>query len=98
MWWWLRAEESGGCRYISPYFITDAKTQKCEFEDAAVLLVEGKISAFQHVFQILDHCAKQVLILGALTQTDALALQRSAAPLRLCAQHHEHTPAWICCG
>jgi hypothetical protein len=22
-------------RYISPYFVTDTKTQKCEFEDAA---------------------------------------------------------------
>lgn len=45
--------------YISPYFVTDTKTQKCEFEDAAVLLVEGKISAFQQVFGILDFCAKQ---------------------------------------
>ena len=30
--------------YISPYFITDSKTQKTEFEDAAVLLVEGKVT------------------------------------------------------
>ena len=45
--------------YISPYFVTDTKTQKVEFEDAAVLLVEGKISAFQQVFGILDFCAKQ---------------------------------------
>jgi hypothetical protein len=29
--------------------VTDTKTQKCEFEDAAVLLVEGKISAFTQV-------------------------------------------------
>ena len=37
------------CRYISPYFINDAKTQKCEFEDALVLLVDGKVSTFQQV-------------------------------------------------
>jgi len=30
--------------YISPYFITDVKTSKVEFENALVLLVDKKIS------------------------------------------------------
>ena len=30
--------------YISPYFITDQKTMKCEYENALVLIVEKKIS------------------------------------------------------
>ena len=30
--------------YISPYFVTDQKTMKCELEDAYVLIVEKKIS------------------------------------------------------
>jgi chaperonin GroEL len=30
--------------YISPYFITDQKTMKAEYENALVLIVEKKIS------------------------------------------------------
>jgi chaperonin GroEL len=33
--------------YISPYFITDPKTSKVEFENALVLLVDKKISSVQ---------------------------------------------------
>uniref|UniRef100_A0A7S0NFB8 Uncharacterized protein n=1 Tax=Hanusia phi TaxID=3032 RepID=A0A7S0NFB8_9CRYP len=62
--------------YISPYFITDAKTQKCEFDDAAVLLVEGKVSSFQQVFGILDFCAKQskpLIVVAEDVESEALA-------------------------
>ena len=62
--------------YISPYFVTDTKTQKCEFEDPAVLLVEGKISQFQQVFGILDFCAKQsksLLVIAEDVESEALA-------------------------
>jgi len=31
--------------YISPYFVTDPKTSKCEFNNAAILLVDKKISS-----------------------------------------------------
>jgi chaperonin GroEL len=31
--------------YISPYFITDPKTSKCELDNALVLLVDKKISS-----------------------------------------------------
>lgn len=30
--------------YISPYFITDQKTSKCELEDPYILVCEKKIS------------------------------------------------------
>jgi len=30
--------------YISPYFVTDQKTMKCELEDPYVLICEKKIS------------------------------------------------------
>ena len=33
--------------YISPYFITDPKGQKVEFENALVLLVDKKVSSVQ---------------------------------------------------
>jgi chaperonin GroEL len=30
--------------YISPYFVTDAKTMKCELEDPLILIAEKRIS------------------------------------------------------
>ena len=62
--------------YISPYFVNDSKTQKCEFEDALVLLVEGKVSSFQQVFQLLDHCAKMnkpLVVIAEDVESEALA-------------------------
>jgi len=45
--------------YISPYFVTDAKTQKVEFQNAAVLLVDKKISSIQQVLPFLESCMQQ---------------------------------------
>lgn len=36
--------------YISPYFVNDPKTQKVEFEDAAILLVEKKVRLWLKLF------------------------------------------------
>ena len=33
--------------YISPYFITDQKTMKCELENPLVLICEKKISGWE---------------------------------------------------
>ncbi|EGD92657.1 heat shock protein 60 [Trichophyton tonsurans CBS 112818] len=40
--------------YTSPYFITDAKTQKVEFEKPLILLSEKKISAVQDILPALE--------------------------------------------
>ncbi|KAJ1187242.1 hypothetical protein NDU88_004021 [Pleurodeles waltl] len=40
--------------YISPYFINTAKGQKCEFQDAFVLLSEKKISSVQSIVPALE--------------------------------------------
>jgi chaperonin GroEL len=40
--------------YISPYFITDAKAQKVEFEKPLILLSEKKISALQDIVPALE--------------------------------------------
>ena len=40
--------------YISPYFITNAKTQKVEYDNPLLLFVEGKISSLQLFVPILE--------------------------------------------
>ncbi|KAG5440422.1 hypothetical protein PCK2_000555 [Pneumocystis canis] len=45
--------------YISPYFITDVKAQKCEFEKPLILLSEKKISALQDILPSLEIAVNQ---------------------------------------
>ncbi|KAM9306001.1 60 kDa heat shock protein, mitochondrial [Gastrophryne carolinensis] len=40
--------------YISPYFINTSKGQKCEFQDAYLLLTEKKISSVQSIVPALE--------------------------------------------
>merc|ERR1719276_168868 len=44
--------------YISPYFITNNKLQKCEMESPLILLFEKKISQVQSILPILEQVAK----------------------------------------
>jgi chaperonin GroEL len=44
--------------YISPYFVTDSKTQKCEFDDAYVLVLDQKLSNFNLLLPLLEQLAK----------------------------------------
>ncbi|CAH2293831.1 60 kDa heat shock, mitochondrial [Pelobates cultripes] len=52
--------------YISPYFINTTKGQKCEFQDAYLLLSEKKISSIQSIVPALElanaHCKPLVII------------------------------------
>ena len=45
--------------YISPYFVTNGKTQKVEFENAYILLADKKLSSLQSILHILEFVAKQ---------------------------------------
>jgi len=45
--------------YISPYFVTDQKTSKVEFTNAAVLLVDKKITSVQQILPFLEACMQQ---------------------------------------
>ncbi|KAF9694963.1 hypothetical protein EKO04_006971 [Ascochyta lentis] len=45
--------------YISPYFITDAKSSKVEFEKPLILLSEKKISAVQDIIPALEASQQQ---------------------------------------
>merc|ERR1719253_1223777 len=44
--------------YISPYFITSPKTQKAEFENPFILLVEKKVSTLQSLLPLLEQVVK----------------------------------------
>lgn len=62
--------------YISPYFITDPKTSKVEFENALVLLVDKKISSVQSILHYLEHAmqgGRSLLIVAEDVESEALA-------------------------
>ena len=40
--------------FISPYFITSPKTQKAEFENPLILLVEKKVSSLQSMLTAMQ--------------------------------------------
>merc|ERR1719217_939732 len=44
--------------YISPYFITQPKTQKAEFENPLILIVEKKVSSLQSMLPLLEQVVK----------------------------------------
>ncbi|KAF8329757.1 chaperonin GroL [Cantharellus anzutake] len=77
--------------YISPYFITDVKSQKCEFEKPLVLLSEKKISALQDILPSLEIAAQQrrpLLIIAEDIDGEALAaciLNKLRGQLQVCA-------------
>lgn len=62
--------------YISPYFITDNKTQTVEFEKPFILLVEKKISSLQSIVPLLENVVrsqKSLLIIAEDVESEALA-------------------------
>eukprot|EP00927_Polykrikos_kofoidii_P000002 TRINITY_DN0_c1_g1_i1.p1 TRINITY_DN0_c1_g1~~TRINITY_DN0_c1_g1_i1.p1 ORF type:complete len:570 (-),score=129.53 TRINITY_DN0_c1_g1_i1:247-1956(-) len=63
--------------YISPYFITNNKTQKVELENSLVLLWEKKISSVQAILPILEQVAKvqkPLVLMAEDIDSEALAL------------------------
>ena len=77
--------------YISPYFITDQKTQKCEFEDCLLLFVEKKISSLHALVPVLESVVKDgraLLIVAEDVEGDALAtlvVNRLRGGVKVCA-------------
>lgn len=62
--------------YVSPYFVTDPKSQKVEFENAFVLTVEKKVSTVASILPILEAVMKSqrpLLILAEDVESEALA-------------------------
>ncbi|OHT00431.1 Hydrogenosomal chaperonin HSP60 [Tritrichomonas foetus] len=40
--------------YLTPFFVTDQKNQKCEYENPLVLITDSKISSFQNIAPALE--------------------------------------------
>ena len=63
--------------YISPYFITDPTSMECEFENAAVLIFEKKISNVRDLIPVLEQVGQQgkpLLIIAEDVEAEALTL------------------------
>jgi len=77
--------------YISPYFITDAKTQVCELENPLLLLVEKKVSNLQQLVPLLESVIKSqssLLIVAEDVESEALAtlvVNKLRAGIKVCA-------------
>ncbi|XP_022138587.1 chaperonin CPN60-2, mitochondrial [Momordica charantia] len=77
--------------YISPYFITNQKNQKCELDDPLILIHEKKISSINAVVKVLELALKRqrpLLIVSEDVESDALAtliLNKLRAGIKVCA-------------
>ncbi|KAL3531150.1 hypothetical protein ACH5RR_010472 [Cinchona calisaya] len=77
--------------YISPYFITNQKNQKCELEDPLILIHEKKIGSLNAVVKVLELALKRqrpLLIVSEDVESEALAtliLNKLRAGIKVCA-------------
>merc|ERR1711983_223167 len=77
--------------YISPYFITNAKTQTCELENPMILLEEKKVSNIQQILPLLESVVKSqssLLIVAEDVESEALAtlvVNKLRAGIKVCA-------------
>ncbi|GAB2225525.1 hypothetical protein Droror1_Dr00006321 [Drosera rotundifolia] len=77
--------------YISPYFVTDAKTQKCEFEHPLILIHQKKISNVSSILGVLELAVEKnrpLLIVAEDVDSEALSmliLNKHHAGLKVCA-------------
>jgi chaperonin GroEL len=64
--------------YISPYFVTDSKTQKCQYDNAYVLILENKVTDIQALAKFLEFTAvksqRPLLIICEDVESEALAM------------------------
>eukprot|EP00798_Chlamydomonas_sp_ICE-L_P030687 gene30687-35714_t len=77
--------------YISPYFVTDQKTLKCELENPFILICEKKIAGLQSLLPILEkvvQAQRPLLIIAEDVESEALAtliVNKLRAGLKVCA-------------
>ncbi|XP_050234713.1 chaperonin CPN60-like 2, mitochondrial [Mercurialis annua] len=77
--------------YISPYFVTDQKTQKCELENPFILIHEKKISDLKSLVKILELAItnnRPLLVVAEDLESESLAmliLNKHHAGVKVCA-------------
>jgi len=77
--------------YISPYFITDPKSQTVELEKPNILLVEKKVSSIQQIIPLLESVIKMqssLLIVAEDVESEAMAtlvVNKLRAGIKVCA-------------
>ncbi|XBJ23867.1 hypothetical protein VPH35_001879 [Triticum aestivum] len=77
--------------YISPYFITNQKTQKCELEDPLILIHDKKVSNMHAVVKVLEMALKKqkpLLIVAEDLESEALGtliINKLRAGIKVCA-------------
>ena len=77
--------------YVSPYFITDAKTMECVFEDASILIFDKKISNARDLIPVLEatsRAGRPLLIIAEDVEAEALAtlvVNRLKGVIQVCA-------------
>jgi chaperonin GroEL len=77
--------------FISPYFVTNPATQKVEFENPYILLVEKKVSSMQAIVHILEAAIREnkpLLIIAEDVESEALTglvINRLRAQIKVCA-------------
>jgi chaperonin GroEL len=77
--------------YISPYFVTNQKTQKCELEDPLILIHDKKISNMHAVVKVLEMALQKqrsLLIVAEDLESEALGtliLNKLRAGIKVCA-------------
>lgn len=77
--------------YISPYFITNTKTQKCELDNPLVLVHEKKIAGLSAILPVLELALKMqrpLLIVAEDVESEALAtliVNKLRAGVKVCA-------------
>lgn len=62
--------------YISPYFVTDSKTMKAEYENPLILIVERKISGLASILPLLEkvvQAQRPLVIVAEDVESEALA-------------------------
>ena len=76
--------------YVSPYFVTDTKNQKVEFDNPYILLTDKKISNVQSILTFLEASMKEnrpLLIVAEDVESEALAtlvLNKLRGGLKIC--------------
>ena len=77
--------------YLSPYFVTNADTMECKFEDAYILNFEKKISSLKDMLPLLEKAArtgKPLVIIAEDVEGEALAtlvVNKLRGTLNVCA-------------